>query len=312
MGAGHSHGAAHPGTAPHAHRRRLAIALGLSSVVLVAQAIGAVVTGSLALLTDTAHMLTDVIGLAVALVAAVLVTRPPDPMRTWGFRRIEVLAALGQATLLLVVGVLAAIEGVSRLVEPPAMPAGGLLVFGVIGLVANVIALVVLHGGRDGNLNLRAAVLEVMNDALGSVAVIVAAIVIQLTGFLQADAIAGLLIAALIVPRAALLIRDTGRILMEFTPAGLDLEEVRRHLLDCEHVLEVHDLHASTVGTGLPILTAHVVVEDGCFTDGHAAELLTELSACVAEHFPVAIHHSTFQLETRSIRAVAAHAAAHH
>jgi cobalt-zinc-cadmium efflux system protein len=128
--------------------------------------------------------------------------------------------------------------------------------------------------------------------------VIVAAIVIATTGFQQADAIAGLLIAGLIVPRAIILMRDTTRVLMEFTPAGLDLDEVRRHILELKHVTDVHDLHASTVATGLPTLTAHIVVEDECFTDGHAAEVLHEVRECVAGHFPVSIQHSTFQVET--------------
>jgi cobalt-zinc-cadmium efflux system protein len=149
---------------------------------------------------------------------------------------------------------------------------------------------------------MRAAFLEVLNDAFGSLGVIVAAIVIATTGFLQADAVAGLLIAALIVPRAFLLLRETARVLMEFTPKGLDLNEVRRHILELDHVADVHDLHASTVATGLPTLTAHVVVDDECFTDGHAAEVLHEVRRCVAEHFPVSIQHSTFQIETGDIR----------
>ncbi len=224
--------------------------------------------------------------------------RPANPKRTWGFRRIEVIAALGQAALLLVVGTYAAVEGIRRLFEPPEVAAGEMLVFGIVGLAANVIAIVILSSSRGANFNMRAAFLEVINDALGSLGVIVAAIVIATTGFQQADAIAGLLIAGLIVPRAIILMRDTTRVLMEFTPAGLDLDEVRRHILELEHVTDVHDLHASTVATGLPTLTAHVVVEDECFTDGHAAEVLHEVRECVAGHFPVSIQHSTFQIET--------------
>jgi cobalt-zinc-cadmium efflux system protein len=148
---------------------------------------------------------------------------------------------------------------------------------------------------------MRAAFLEVLNDALGSLGVIAAAIVIATTGFMQADAIAGLLIAALIVPRAFKLMRETSNVLMEFTPKGLDLEEVRKHILALDHVTDVHDFHASTVASGLPTLTAHVVVEDRCFSDGHAPILLTEIKECVAEHFEVSVPHSTFQLETTSI-----------
>lgn len=302
MGAGHHHGttsdeAGQPGD----FRRKLAIAFAITASIVVAQAVGAWVTGSLALLTDTAHALTDASGLLVALVAGTLMLRPSSSRRTWGFRRIEVIAALGQATLLLAVGAYTAVEGVRRLAEPPEVPAAELLVFGVVGLVANVVAIAVLASSREANLNMRAAFLEVLNDALGSVGIIVAAVVIATTGFLQADAIAGLLIAALIVPRAIKLMRETSSVLMEFTPRGLDLDDVRDHMLSVEHVREVHDLHASTVATGLPTLTAHVVVDDECFADGHAAEVLAQVKQCVAEHFDVAIHHSTIQIETPAI-----------
>ena len=302
MGAGHHHGpdadaSGHPGD----FRRTLAIAFAITATIVVAQAVGAWVTGSLALLTDTAHALTDASGLLVALVAGTLMLRPSSSRRTWGFRRIEVIAALGQATLLLVVGTYAAVEGLRRLVEPPEVPAGELLVFGVIGLIANAAAIAVLASNRTANLNMRAAFLEVLNDALGSVGVIVAAVVIATTGFLRADAIAGLLIAALIVPRAVKLMRETSSVLMEFTPKGLDLDDVRDHILALEHVREVHDLHASTVATGLPTLSAHIVVEHECFSDGHAADVLRYVKECVAEHFEVAVHHSTFQIETPDI-----------
>lgn len=302
MGAGHHHGpsAAETGQ-PGDFRKRLWIAFGITAAIVLAQAIGAVVTGSLALLTDTVHAVADASGLLVALIAATLMLKPADSRRTWGFRRIEVIAALGQSALLLVVGTYAAIEGVRRLFEPPQVPAGELLVFGVIGLVANIVAIAVLATSRGSNFTMRAAFLEVLNDALGSLGVIVAAIVIATTGFLQADALAGLFIAALIVPRAFTLLRETTRVLMEFTPEGLDLDDVRAHILELDHVKDVHDLHASTVATGLPTLTAHVVVDDECFTDGHAAETLLAIRECVAEHFEVAVHHSTFQIETEHI-----------
>ena len=302
MGAGHHHGPSTDETGqPGDFRRRLWIAFAITATIVVAQAVGAVITGSLALLTDTAHAITDASGLLVALIAATLMLKPASPQRTWGFRRIEVIAALGQSALLLAVGFYTAIEGVRRLFEPPEVPAIELLAFGVIGLVANVIAISVLASSRGANFNMRAAFLEVLNDALGSLGVIVAALIIATTGFQQADALAGLFIAALIVPRAFTLMRETTSVLMEFTPKGLDLEEVRRHLLSLDHVKDVHDLHASTVATGLPTLTAHVVVDDGCFTDGHAAEMLHEVKECVAEHFDVSIRHSTFQIETEHI-----------
>lgn len=303
MGAGHDHGPG-PGAAEASadYRRKLWIAFTITATIVVAQAVGSIVTGSLALLTDTAHALTDASGLLVAVIAATLMRRPSNSKRTWGFRRIEVIAALGQATLLLVVGTYAAIEGIRRLFEPPEVPAGELLIFGIIGLTANIVAIVILSSSRGANFNMRAAFLEVLNDALGSVGVIVAAIVISTTGFMQADALAGLLIAALIVPRAFTLMRETASVLMEFTPKGLDLDSVRAHILELEHVVEVHDVHASTVATGLPTLSAHVVVSDECFTDGHALKVLHDIRECVAEHFDVSITHSTFQIETEEFK----------
>lgn len=304
MGAGHHHGPSVGETEQSPDfRKKLWIAFGLTAVIVLVQFVGTIVTGSLALLTDTVHALTDASGLLVALIAATLMHKPPTSRRTWGFRRIEVIAALGQASLLLVIGVYAAIEGIRRLVNPPEVPAMELLVFGVLGLSANVIALAVLASSRGANLNMRAAFLEVLNDALGSLGVIVAAVIMATTGFLQADAIASLFIVALIVPRAYTLLRETLSVLMEFTPKGLDLDEVRCHIMELDHVLDVHDLHASTVATGLPVLTAHIVVQDECFTSGHVAQQLRAVQQCVSEHFEVAIHHSTFQIETADIAA---------
>lgn len=294
MGHDHSHG----GHGGHGVARgRLVIALVITTAVLVAEVIGAVITGSLALLTDAAHMLTDAGGLAMALAATHLSTRPATERRTWGFRRAEVLAAQWQAALLLAVGIYALVEGIRRLNSPPEVAAGPLLVFGIIGLVGNLVAMGVLVSHRHANLNLRAAFLEVVNDALGSVGVIVAAVLAATLGWMRADAVAGMLIAALIIPRTLVLLRSSTRVLLESTPDGLDLAEVRRHLLEVDHVVDVHDLHASLIATGLPVLSAHVVLEDECFRSGHVLEILDQLQECVAGHFPVAVEHSTFQLE---------------
>lgn len=298
---GHGHSHATASAAPD-QRRRIGFAFAITASIFLAQLVGAVWTGSLALLTDTAHMLTDVLGLAVAYVASHLMLRPASPRRTWGFRRIEVLAAQAQAGILLAVGVFAAVEGLHRLTDPPSVPSTELLVFGVIGLVGNLIAMGVLASDRTSTFNLRAAFLEAASDALGSVGVIVAAVVIALTGWQAADAVAGLLIVALIVPRAVVLLRDTAAVLMEFTPPGLDLDEVRRHLLEVPHVQAVHELHASTVASGLPVLSAHVVLSDECFTDGHAPEILRAIKECVASHF--AIDHSTIELEPPGFDAI--------
>ena len=297
---GHHHNHSHVPSPEDAAsmRPRLLVAFSLAVIIVLAQAVGSLVTGSLALLTDTAHAITDASGLLVALTAASLMTRPATSRHTWGFRRIEVLAALGQSVLLLAVGIYTAVEGVHRLFAPPEVPGAELLVF---GLVANVIGIAVLASGRNANFNMRAAFLEVLNDALGSLGVIVAAIVIWLTGFYRADALAGLFIAVLIVPRAVRLMRQTTAVLMEFTPDGLDLDAMREHMLRVDGVVEVHDVHASMVATGLPVVTAHVVVADSCFRDGSAVVILDRIRSCVATHFEVSVEHSTFQLETAEL-----------
>ena len=296
---GHDHGRASSDVA--GHRRRLALVLGLTATVLVVEVVGALISGSLALLADAGHMATDTAGLAIALIAATLAMRPATARRTWGYRRAEVLGATLQAAALLAVGTYVFIEGIRRLYEPPEIATTPVIVFGAIGLVANAIGIVILtRGGRSQNVNMRAAFLEVLNDTLGSAAVLVSAAVIVATGWLQADAIASLFIAVLIVPRTLKLLRETVSVLLESTPPGLDLEEVRRHLVALPHVLEVHDLHASQITSGLPVLSAHVVVEDACFFDGHAPQVLDQLQACVTEHFPVSVEHSTFQLEMAS------------
>jgi cobalt-zinc-cadmium efflux system protein len=180
-------------------------------------------------------------------------------------------------------------------VEPPPVASATMLWFGVIGLVGSVVSVVLLLRAGGSTMNARAALLEVMNDALGSVAVLVAAGVIAVTGWLRADAVASLAIGVLILPRTWRLLRETVDVLMETTPRGVDLAAVRRHILSVDHVRDVHDLHASTVATNLPVLSAHVVVDDECFLDGHLPQLLDELQSCLAGHFDV--EHSTFQFE---------------
>ena len=285
-----------------ASRRRLAIVLAMVAAVLVAEVVTGLLTGSLALLADAGHMLTDTMGLVIALAAAHLSTRPPTDRSTWGMRRAEVIGAALQAGMLTVVGVVVGVRAVIDLVAPGEIEADGMLVMGAIGLVANIVSMLILAGGRDSSLNARAAFLEVVSDALGSVGVIAAAGVVALTGWTRADAVASLIIVALIVPRATSLLRSAGHVLMDFTPEALDLAEVRRHVLEVNHVEEVHDLHAWTVASNLPVLTAHVVVRDECLRDGHSEGILDSLQACVAEHFPIPIEHATFQLEPAAHR----------
>lgn len=289
---------AHDHSLATTNRRRLLIAFSVTFTILIAEVIGALWTGSLALLVDAGHMLTDTVGLFLALVATHLTLRPPTVRRTWGLRRAEVLAAGFQAAVLFGVGVFAIIEGARRLLNPAEVESTGLLVFGIVGLVGNLISLAALSGGRHSNLNMRAAFLEVLNDALGSVAVIVSAVVITTTGWVQADSIAGILIALLIIPRAFIIFKESTLILLESTPSGVDLDEVRRHILALPHVLAVHDLHASLISSNFPTLTAHVVLDDSCFHDNHAPQILDALQECVRDDF--GIEHTTFQLEPES------------
>lgn len=293
-GSRHDHGVA----ALVEGRRRLAVVLTVTCVVLLVEVVGAVVSGSLALLADAGHMLTDVAGLGLALVAATLAQRPATDARTWGYRRLEVLAAAVQAAVLLAVGGFVLVEGVRRLLTPPDVESTPMLVFGVVGLLGNLVGIAVLARSRDDNLNMRAAFLEVVSDALGSVAVIVAAAVIAVSGWSRADAVASLLIGVWIIPRTVKLLRDSVNVLLESTPAGMELKEVREHLLQVPHVYDIHDLHASQVATGLPVLTVHAVVDDECFHDGHLMRMLDELQDCLAGHFDV--QHSTIQFEAAS------------
>lgn len=289
---GHGHVHALPA---RGHRRPLAFVLAITTTILAVELVGAFWSGSLALLADAGHMLTDVAGLTLALVASVLAGRPATDARTWGYRRAEVLAAAGQAAVLLAVGGFVIVEGVRRLLDPPDVASGAMIVFGAVGLAGNAVSILLLARVSGGNLNTRAAMLEVVNDALGSVAVLVAAAVIALTGWQRADAVVSLLIGALILPRTVKLLREAVDVLMEATPKGVDLADVRAHILDVPHVLAVHDLHASAVASDLPVLTAHVVVDDSCFHDGHLPELLDRLQHCLAGHFDIG--HSTFQFE---------------
>jgi cobalt-zinc-cadmium efflux system protein len=294
-GQAHGHGHAHASAGLVDHRGRLTVVLGVTLLVLVVEVVGAVVSGSLALLADAGHVLTDVAGLTLAVAASALARRPATDARTWGYRRAEVLAAAAQAAVLLAVGVFVLVEGVRRLVDPPDVAADLMLVFGVVGLAGNLVGMLVLAGGRRDDLNMRAAFLEVVNDALGSLAVLVAAVVVAATGWLRADAVASLVIGALILPRTVRLLRESVDVLLESTPKGLDLGGVRRRILSLPHVHDVHDLHASQVATGLPVLTAHVVVDDSCFHDGHLGPMLDELQRCLDTDFDV--EHSTIQFE---------------
>ncbi|MDR2380717.1 MAG: cation diffusion facilitator family transporter [Bifidobacteriaceae bacterium] len=292
MGHSHNHG---PTAGGADHRGKLAWALGLAASVLVVELVGAFWTGSLALLSDAGHMAADSLGLVFALVAASLARRPANAKRTYGMKRIEVLAALSNGLIVVAIAVGVAVEGVRRLAQPLPVEAGPVMVLAGIGLAANGAALVILRSGAKESINVRGSYLEVIGDSLGSVAVIVSGAVIAWTGWLQADAVASLVIAGLILPRAYSLLSDVIRVLMEATPKDMDLEEVRRHLEELPGVTSVHDLHAWTITSGLASLTAHVVVEPELFNPAAYHSLLDQMAGCLAGHFDLT--HSTFQIE---------------
>ena len=287
---GHSHDHSHAA----ASATRLGWALAVTGTVIIAELLGAFWSGSLSLAADAGHMVVDASGLVIALIAARLMRRPRDEKRTWGWARSEVLAAALQAGMLLVISVMVAWEGAWRLASPPEVEAGPMLLVGVLGLVANVVSLMILAGGRDSNLNMKAAFLEVASDALGSIAVIVAAGAEWAFGWTRADAIASLLIAVLMAPRALSLLRRSVGILMEQAPANVDVSELRAHMLGIDGVLDVHDLHVAAVSSHLVTVTAHVTVTHEA--DGPTRDrIIHELGECSCHHFPIA--HSTFQLE---------------
>lgn len=283
-----------------ANRTRLWIAIAIIGAFLVVQVIGAVFSGSLALLADAGHMASDLIGLVIALVAAFVAARPATDRQTYGYRRAEVLGALVNGVILVVVAVSVAIGAVGRLLsgaEGEAHEVQGvpMLVVAAIGLGANVAAMLVLRGGAKESINLRGAYLEVLGDMIGSALVIVAALVIVFTGWDAADPIASLAIAALIVPRALSLLRDVARVLFESAPADTDVAEIRTHILRTDGVVAVHDVHVWAITSGSHVFSAHVEVAPEVFASGRTGELLDELGGCLSDHFDV--EHSTFQLE---------------
>ncbi|KUJ70748.1 cation transporter [Streptomyces albus subsp. albus] len=290
MGAGHSHG-----TAAGAHRWRLRCALAITLAVTAVEVAGGLLAGSLALLADAGHMATDALGLAMSLLAIHVAGRPPSARRTYGLARAEILAALGNCLLLFGVGGYILVEAVRRFASPVETRSALTIAFGVIGLAANAVSLALLLPGQRESLNVRGAFLEVAADALGSVAVIVSAAVILTTGWQAADPLASLLIALMIVPRTWKLLRETVDVLLEAAPRDVDVAEVRSHILAVEGVADVHDLHVWTITSGLPVLSAHVVVSPRVLGSVGHERMLHDLQGCLGEHFDV--RHCTFQLE---------------
>ena len=285
------------GSAAAAHRGKLVAVLLLSLAILAVEVVGGIVSNSLALLADAGHMLTDVAGVGMALLAIWFAGRTPTNGRTYGYLRVEILAAVTNAFLLFGVAAFILYEAWRRLSEPPEVASGLMLAVALVGLAANAGSLLLLRDAQRESLNMRGAYLEVMGDFIGSAAVIVAAIVIALTGWTTADAVASALIALLILPRTIGLLREA-YVLLEATPKGVDMDHVRGHILDAPGVIDCHDLHAWTITSGMNVVSAHVILAEGV----DAAATLDALCECLSDDFD--IEHSTFQLETVDRRRV--------
>jgi cobalt-zinc-cadmium efflux system protein len=271
--------------------RVLAVVLGLTLAFTAVELVGGVLTGSLALLADAAHMLSDNLSLAIALLALWLAGRPSTPQRSFGYQRAEILAALANGLLLVGLAIWIFVEAWGRLADPPDVLAGWVAVVAIAGLAVNLAAAAILHRAGHDTLNMRAALRHVLADALGSVGVLVAALVILATGWNYADPLAGALIGLLVLASSWTVLRDSVHILLEGAPPGLDARELGRRLAEMAGVVDVHDLHVWTITSGFPALAAHVLVERG--DDCHARR--RELEEVLLREY--GIEHTTLQVD---------------
>jgi cobalt-zinc-cadmium efflux system protein len=293
---GHNHGAhSHGGTVTGSYRRALTIVLLISLGIAVAEVVGAVVTGALVLFADAAHMAADAAGIGLSLLAAWFAARPATDRRTFGYARAEILAAMANSLLLLAMAAVIFTEAIRRLESPPAVSSGLLIAFGLGALAGNACSLLILRHGQASSLNVRGAFLEVAADTIGAAAVIVTGIIISATGIALVDPIASIAVGALILPRTWRLLREAVDILLEASPKGIDLDEIREHMGALPGIREVHELHVWSITSGLPVLSAHVVVDPAVIERGESAIMLDKLQACLRGHFD--LEHSTFQLE---------------
>jgi cobalt-zinc-cadmium efflux system protein len=283
-----------------ADRRWLAVALSLIVAFMVSEVSVGFAVHSLALLADAGHMMTDAAALALAIAASVLAQRPPTTQWTFGFQRAEILSAAINGVALVIVSGLVVAGAVSHLMHPAVVSGTALTILGAVGVLINIVAVLVVSRANRENLNVRAASRHLLSDLGAFAGTLIAGVVILTTGFRRADALASLLVVTFMIATAWGLLRDSGRILLEVAPKGVDLNEVRQHLLEIDHVVEIHDLHVWVVTSDLPTLSAHVVVDDSCFHDGLAPQILDQLQHCLAGHFDV--EHSTFQLEAHAHR----------
>ena len=268
----------------------MSLALAINIALFVATVVGGVLADSLALLADAGHLASDVGAIGVGLLAARLAGVAPTPARTYGLQRSEVLGALANGVLLLVVAVLIVVEALSRLGDPPAVDGVGVLVLGAIGLAGNAAATWVLAAGDREDINLEGVLRHSAGDALSSLGVVVAGALVLIAGWDAADPIAGLLIAVLIAASSWRLLKEPVDVLLDSAPAGTDVSAVGRAMAADPQVVEVHDLHVWTVTSGFPALSAHVVVDRGAGRD----DVLARMERMLGERFD--IHHTTLQV----------------
>lgn len=287
MSAGHDH--ALPAST---NERNLRWALGLTTTFLVAEVIGGVITGSLALISDAAHMLTDAAALAIALVAIRIGKRAADSRRTFGYYRFEILAAAFNAGLLFAVAVYILVEAYKRLAAPQEIQSTAMMAVAAIGLVVNLISMRLLRSGQQGNLNMKGAYLEVWSDLLGSIGVIAGALVIRFTGWQWVDSLIAVGIGIWVLPRTWILLRASINVLLEGVPEGVEFEAVKQALTQAASVKDVHDLHVWAISSGKVSMTAHIVLDPSA---SDPFVVMEQLRGMLAERFD--IHHTTFQME---------------
>lgn len=287
MSAGHTHA-----LPTSKNEKYIWVALTLTSIFLVVEVVGGLLTGSLALISDAAHMLTDTMALAIALAAIRIAKRAADARRTFGYHRFEILAAAFNAVLLFLVAMYILYEAYQRFQSPAEIQSTGMLIIAVIGLIVNLISMRLLSDGKDVSLNVKGAYLEVWSDMLGSVGVIAGALLIRYTGWAWVDSAIAVLIGVWVLPRTWVLLKESVNILLEGVPDGMDIGQIQAAMLAVPGVVSVHDFHLWALTSGKASLTAHVVYDTA---DLPEQKLLPALKEILASQF--AVHHTTFQFE---------------
>lgn len=295
-GHSHDHGLEGHATAGGKHRKKLVLVLVITATIFLVQIVGAFISGSLALLADAGHMLTDATGVLIALIATYIAAMPATSKRTYGLMRVEVLSAMVNGIVLGVICVIIVYSAIQRIGSEVEIETGPMLIAAIIGAVANLISLLILQSGQKESINIRGAYLEVLGDLIGSAAVIVAGFLIMFTGWNWIDQIAAFAIAILIAPRAYSLLRDVVRILLEAAPKDVDVDQTREHMLSVPGVEKVHDLHVWTITSGVNAMSAHVIIDAETLDWDSYSAILQELHACLAEHFDT--EHCTIQIES--------------